>query len=314
MKPEIILVLTPSNPPRIVPVLEEHFVVHPLAIGDDMARTAARLGGNVRALVTTTQAGADATLIDALPKLEIIVCSSGHVDTVDRAAARKRGIAVTNAPGISAPDVADFAIAHLMAVARGISKCEDFVRSGRWTSGLMPLSTRVSGKTLGIVGMGEIGRIVARRAEGLDMTVCYHEPEKMPDVSYRHFDDVIELARRVDFLSLHCRAEPATRHLVDRAVLKALGPQGILVNMARGVVVDEEALIDALESGGIAGAGLDVFENEPHLPERLRTLTNVILSPHQGAFTEEAKADMLEMALANLRAHFAGQALISPVP
>jgi len=314
MKPEIILVLTPSNPPRIVPVLEEHFVVYPLAIGDDMARTAARLGGNVRALVTTTQAGADATLIDALPKLEIIVCSSGHVDTVDRATARKRGIAVTNAPGISAPDVADFAIAHLMAVAREISKCEDFVRSGRWTSGLMPLSTRVSGKTLGIVGMGEIGRIVARRAEGLDMTVCYHEPEKMPDVSYRHFDDVIELARHVDFLSLHCRAEPATRHLVDRAVLKALGPQGILVNMARGVVVDEEALIDALESGGIAGAGLDVFENEPHVPERLRTLTNVILSPHQGAFTEEAKADMLEMALANLLAHFAGQALISPVP
>ncbi len=314
MKPEIILVLTPSNPPRIVPVLEEHFVVHPLAMGDDMARTAARLGGDARALVTTTQAGADAALIDALPKLEIIVCSSGHVDTVDRAAARQRGIAVTNAPGISAPDVADFAIAHLLAVAREIPKCEDFVRSGGWTSGPMPLSTRVSGKTLGIVGMGEIGRIVARRAEGLDMTVCYHEPEKMPDVPYRYFDDVIELARHVDFLSLHCRAEPATRHLIDRAVLKALGPQGILVNMARGVVVDEEALIEALESGGIAGAGLDVFENEPHVPERLRALNKVVLSPHKGAFTEEAKAEMLEMALANLRAHFTGRPLISPVP
>ena len=152
--------------------------------------------------------------------------------------------------------------------------------------------------------MGEIGRIVARRAEGLDMTVCYHEPEKMPDVSYRYFDDVVELARHVDFLSLHCRPNPRPAILVDRAVLKALGPQGILVNMARGVVVDEEALIEALESGGIAGAGLDVFENEPHVPERLRALTNVVLSPHQGAFTEEAKAEMLEMALANLRAPF----------
>ena len=314
MKPEIILVLAPSNPPRIVPVLEEHFVVHPLAMNDDMARTAARLGGEVRALVTTTQAGADAALIDALPRLEIIVCPGAHVDAIDRAAARKRGIAVTNAPGISAPDVADFAIAHLLAVAREISKCEDFVRSGRWTLGPMPLSTRVSGKTLGIVGMGEIGRIVARRAEGLDMTVCYHDPVQMPDVPYRHFDDVVELARHVDFLSLHCRAGPETRHLVDRAVLDALGPRGILISMARGLVVDEDALIEALESGGIAGAGLDVFENEPHVPERLRALPNVILSPHKAAFTEEAKEQMLDLALANLRSHFAGHPLISPVP
>jgi lactate dehydrogenase-like 2-hydroxyacid dehydrogenase len=279
-----------------------------------MDRVAARLGGGVRGLVTTTQAGADAALIDALPRLEIIVCPGAHVDAIDRAAAARRGIAVTNAPGISAPDVADFAIAHLMAVAREIAKADDFVRAGHWLSGAMPFSTRVSGKTLGIVGMGEIGRIVARRAEGLDMTVCYHEPERMPDVPYRYFDDLVELARHVDFLSLHCHAGPKTRHLVDRAVLEALGPRGILINLARGLVVDEEALIEALETGAIAGAGLDVFENEPHVPERLRALTNVILSPHKAAFTVETKAEMLELAMANLRAHFAGKPLISPLP
>ena len=314
MKPEILLVLAPSNPPRIVAVLEEHFAVHPLAISDDMAGIAARLGGRVRALVTTTQAGADAALIDALPRLEIIACPGGHVDGIDRAAVRRRGIAVTNAPGVSAPDVADFAIAHLLCVARRIAEGDDFVRAGNWTSGPMPYGTRVAGKTLGIVGLGEIGRLVARRAEGLDMTVCYHEPARKSDVPYRYFDDVIELARHVDFLSLHCHAGPETRHLIDRAVLEALGPQGILVNMARGLVVDEEALIEALERGVIAGAGLDVFENEPHVPERLRAMPNVVLSPHTGAFTEETKAQMLDAALANLCAHFAGRPLISTVP
>ncbi len=314
MKPEILLVLAPSNPPGIIEALEEHFVVHPISMSGNMARTAANLGAGVRALVTTTQAGADAALIDALPSLEIIVCPGAHVDAIDRAAAAKRDIVVTNAPGISAPDVADFAIAHLLAVARGIAKGDDFVRAGHWTSGPMRFSTRVSGKTLGIVGMGEIGRIVARRAEGLDMTVCYHEPKRKPDVSYRYFDSLVELARHVDFLSLHCRAGPETRHLVDRAVLEALGPEGILVNMARGLVVDEEALIEALETSAIAGAGLDVFENEPHVPARLRAMPNVILSPHKAAFTVETKAQMLELALANLCAHFAGQPLISPVP
>lgn len=314
MKPEILLVLAPSNPPRIIPALEEHYVVHLLPMVDDMAEVAARLGAQVRALVTTTQAGADAALIDVLPKLEIIACPGAHVDAIDRAAARKRGIAVTNAPGVSAPDVADFAIAHLLAVARGIAEGDDFVRAGHWTSGPKSFSTRVAGKTLGIVGLGEIGRIVARRAEGLDMTICYHEPERMSDVPYRYFDDVVELARHVDFLSLHCHAGPETRHLIDRTVLEALGPRGILINMARGLVVDEDALVEALETGVIAGAGLDVFENEPHVPESLCAMPNVVLSPHKGAFTEETKAQMLDAVLTNLHAHFAGQPLISPVP
>jgi lactate dehydrogenase-like 2-hydroxyacid dehydrogenase len=210
--------------------------------------------------------------------------------------------------------VADFAIAHLLAVARRVAEGDDFVRAGRWPSGPMPFSTRVTGKTLGIVGLGQIGRIVARRAEGLDMTVCYHQPEPKPGVPYRYFADVVELARHVDFLSLHCPAGPETRHLIDRAVLEALGPQGILVNVARGLVVDEAALIEALAGGTIAGAGLDVFEDEPHVPERLRAMANVVLSPHTGAFTEEAKAQMLDVSVANLDAHFAGQPLISPVP
>ena len=314
MKPEIVLVLSKANAPGLLPALEERYTVHRLPATGDMAAAAARCGQRARALVTPTLVGADARLIDTLPNLEIIVCPGGHVDRIDRAVTRARGIPVTNTPNVSAPDVADLAIGHLLAVARRVCDGDAFVRAGRWNAGPMGFGIRVGGKRLGIVGLGVIGRIVAKRAAGLDMEVCYHGPRRKADVPYRYYSDLVAMARAVDFMVLNCSAGPATRHLIDRAVLAALGPRGVLVNVARGSAVDHQALLEALADGTIAGAGLDAFENEPHVPARLLGMENVVLTAHTGAFTTEAKAIMVELALANLDAHFAGEPLPSPVP
>jgi lactate dehydrogenase-like 2-hydroxyacid dehydrogenase len=171
----------------------------------------------------------------------------------------------------------------------------------------------VNGKRLGVVGLGSIGRIVARRAQAFDMEVVYHGRRPKDDVPYRYYGDVAEMAADVDFLTLHCKSGPETRHLVDARVLKALGPQGFLINVARGTVVDEAALIRALRDGTIAGAGLDVFENEPDIAPAFRELDNVVLQAHHGAFTFETKQIMSDTTVANLVAHFAGKPLPSPV-
>ena len=312
-RPTVAFVLSRANPPQLGPTLERHFHVHGLPDTTAIAGSVASFSDKVRALVTTTVAGADRGLIAALPNLELIVCLGGHVDRIDRQAAGARGIPVTNTPNVSAPDVADLAIALMLGIARRVCESDRFVRAGRWTTNTMPFGRRVNGKRLGIVGLGTIGSIVARRAAGFDMEIAYHGRAAKPGVPYRFYDDVAEMAADVDFLTLHCKSGPETRHLVDARVLKALGPEGFLINAARGEVVDETALIQALRGRTIAGAGLDVFENEPHASREFMDLDNVVVQAHHGAYTVETKQIMTDLALANLQAHFAGKPLVTPV-
>ncbi len=306
-------VLSRANPPQLGPTLERHFRVHGLPDTADIADSVAGFADTVQALVTTTVAGADRRLIEALPNLELIVCLGGHVDRIDRQAAAARHIPLTNTPNVSAPDVADLAIALMLGIARRVCESDRFVRAGRWKKSPMPFGRRVNGKRLGIVGLGNIGRIVARRAEGFDMQIAYYGRGPKAGVPYRFYDDLATMAAEVDFLTLHCQSGPETCRLIDARVLKALGPEGFLINAARGEVVDEKALIQALRERTIAGAGLDVFENEPNISTEFMDLDNVVVQAHHGAYTVETKQIMTDLALANLQAHFAGKPLVTPV-
>jgi lactate dehydrogenase-like 2-hydroxyacid dehydrogenase len=210
-------------------------------------------------------------------------------------------------------DVADLAWALLLATARRVSFADRFVRAGRWPRGGPPLSTKVSGKRLGIFGLGKIGLAIAKRAEGFDMPVAYSGRSRNETVAYRYEPSLEGLAAASDFLIISVSASPATRGIVSRAVLDALGPAGILVNVARGSVVDEPALVAALAEGRIGGAGLDVFAHEPQVPEALWAMDNVVLQPHQASATVETRLAMANLVLANLEAHFAGRGPITPV-
>ena len=215
---------------------------------------------------------------------------------------------------MTANDVADLAFGLLLAVARRIAEGERFIRGGHWPGGGMDYGTRVLGKRLGIVGLGAIGRTVAERAQGFKIDVAYHGPRRKPDVPHAYHADVIDLARAVDFLIVSCPGGPETAGMINRPVMEALGAKGILVNISRGSVVDEAALVEALSDGVLGGAGLDVFAEEPGVPEALMAMENVVLGPHVGSATPETRAAMTDLAIANMRAHLAGEPLLTPVP
>jgi hypothetical protein len=210
--------------------------------------------------------------------------------------------------------VADLALGLAIAASRGIGRGERHVRSGQWLKGGVPLQTRVSGKRLGIVGMGRIGKVIAQRASGFDMTIAYHSRRKVADVPFTHYDKLVDLATNSDYLVAIIPGGKDTFHLINEAVLRALGPKGILVNVARGSVVDEAALVKCLQEGALGGAGLDVFEEEPKMPEALWTMENVVLTPHIGSGTHETRAAMSRLTLDNLVAHFSGKPALTPVP
>ena len=254
-----------------------------------------------------------AGLIAALPRLRLIAAYGVGVDKIDLAAARARGIAVTNTPGPTDGCVADMAFALLLAAARGVVSGDRFVRAGRWRDGMFPLLPRIHHRRIGILGLGRIGREIARRAVGFDMPVSYHNRRRVAEVDYAFRESVVALAEGADILMVACPGGEATRHLVDAAVLRALGPRGILVNIARGSVVDEAALIMALETGTIAAAGLDVFEHEPKVPARLMALDNVVLTPHRAGGTIDTWEECADLVIANLRAHYRGERLPTPV-
>jgi lactate dehydrogenase-like 2-hydroxyacid dehydrogenase len=249
----------------------------------------------------------------ALPKLEIVSVMGVGVDAVDLAQARARGIAVTNTPDVLNDDVADLGIALLLMTARHLALSDRYVRDGRWKRlGNQALATKVSGKRLGIVGMGRIGKVVARRAAAFDMDISYHA-RNQADVPYRYMPDLVAMARAVDFMIVIVPGGPATKGLIGAEVIAALGPQGILVNVSRGSVVDEPALVAALVSGALGGAGLDVFADEPNVPEALLGLDNVVLAPHVGSGTNETRGAMADLVVNNLRAHLSGGKLLTPV-
>ncbi len=252
------------------------------------------------------------TLIESLPNLEIIANFAVGTDNIDLAAARARGVAVTNTPDVLTNDTADTGMALLLACARRVCEGDMYVRVGKWHNGPMPLGVTLSGKKAGIVGMGRIGQAVAQRCAAFGMDIYYYGP-RPKDVPYSYCEDIHAIAAVSDFLILCCPGGKATAGLIDGPVLESLGERGILINIARGSVVDEQALVEALEKKRILAAGLDVFIHEPHVPEALISMDNVVLLPHIGSATIETRTVMGRLVVKNLIAHFSGLPLITPV-
>ena len=301
-------------PPALEAELATLYDVHPLWAEPDVPAFLARHGREFVGLVTSAAVGADATLIGALPRLRVIASFGVGLDLIDLDAAARRDVAVGFTPDVLNDCVADLAFALLLDVARGVSAADRHVRRGGWLSARWPLTTRVSGKRLGILGLGRIGRAIAWRGAGFDLDVRYSSRRPVEGVSWRFEPSVVELARWADFLVIAAAGGTATRHLVSAEVLDALGPQGFLVNIARGSVVDEAALVDALVAQRIAGAGLDVFENEPNVPPELFGLDNVVLLPHLASGTHETRKAMADLVRDNLHAYFSTGRLLTPAP
>jgi hydroxypyruvate reductase len=278
----------------------------------EMSPSSGGVLSTVTAIVTDGHFGASAGLIESLPNLQLIANANVGVDEIDLDAAQRRGIRITTTTGVETDDVADMAIALLLAVSRRIVVGDGYVRAGRWGREPMVSGRRVAGRRAGILALGHIGQAVAKRLLGFDMSIAYTDVREEA-VPYKYFGDLVTLAHNVQVLIVTAPGGPSTHGIVNKQVLEALGADGILINVGRGSVVDEPALIDALRSGGIAGAGLDVFADEPHVPEELKSMMNVVLEPHQAGATVESRAGITEMVLRNLRAYFAGEPLITPL-
>ncbi|HSC63129.1 MAG TPA: 2-hydroxyacid dehydrogenase [Caldimonas sp.] len=299
--------------PPMMESLRGAYTVHDRIHQSDPAAFAAA-APRIRAIAASGESKVPRELIAQLPKLEIVSVFGVGYDGVDVAAARERGIAVTHTPNVLNDEVADLAMALVLAVSRRLVEADRYVRSGAWANGPMPLARKVSGARMGIVGLGRIGMAIAKRAEAFGMSIAYTSRNARAEAPYPYFASAEALAREVDFLVVITPGGAATRKLIDAKVLEALGKKGYLVNVARGSVVDEQALIAALRDGTIAGAGLDVFENEPNVPSELLAIDSVVLTPHVGSATWQTRQAMADLAFGNLTAHFAGKPLLSPVP
>ncbi len=293
--------------------LEREYMVHKVWDAPERQAFIEKVGPRVRAVVTTVVDGVSAREIEAMPKLEFIACFGRSLAKTDLAAAKRRGIAVANVPDSVSVPVAEIALGLIVTIMRRMVEAERYVRAGKWPENPFPPGRGLSGKLCGIVGLGEIGREVAKRVEACGMSVCYHGPRKKDDVRYRFFEDLAEMARAADCLIVTCPATPETEKLIDARILDALGPEGYLINVARGSIVDEPAMIAALAEGRIAGAGLDVLRDEPRVPPELLAMDNVAIVPHIGSNIMEIREERLKNIVGNLRAHFAGQPLLTPV-
>jgi lactate dehydrogenase-like 2-hydroxyacid dehydrogenase len=293
--------------PEVQTELEARYRVHGR---DDLDKVA----GIVRAVVTNGHSGPPPEVIDRLTKVEIIASASVGYDGIPVEYARSKGIPVTNTPEVLNDDVADLAIGLMIMTARRLVASDRYVRAGRWAKeGDYPLAAKASGKRVGILGMGRIGKAIAQRAAAMNNTIAYHTRKPVEDVPYQHYSDLVALAKNSDFLIVIIPATPQTNKIVSKAVIEALGPSGILVNVARGAVVDEDALVAALKDGKLGGAGLDVFVNEPQVPAELFAMDNVTLLPHVGSATFETRRAMSQLVLDNLDAHFAGKPLLTEI-
>jgi lactate dehydrogenase-like 2-hydroxyacid dehydrogenase len=299
-------------PAFLLEPLARQWVVHD-RLHDRDGPAFAAAAPRIRAIAASGESRVGTALMDRLPALEIISVMGVGYDGIDVEAARQRGVRVTHTPGVLDDDVADLAYALMLAWARQVPLADRFVRGGGWLQGALPLGRRVSGARLGLVGMGRIGQAIARRAGAFGMAVSYTARAAKPELPYVYLPTPVTLAAQCDFLVVITPGGSATRHLIGADVLRALGPQGCLVNVARGSVVDEHALVHALRSGTIAGAALDVFDNEPDVSEALRALDQVVLTPHIGSATAQTRHAMADLALANLQAHFEGLPLPTPV-
>ena len=299
--------------PYLMQELERRFTVHAVTADADLSALAPDVL-NARALVSFGSVGASAAVMDALPNLEMIGLFSVGYDKVDVNHARTKGIRVTNTPDVLTDDVADLAVGLLYATVRNIAANDRLVRSGAWARGEKPaLCGRVTGSRIGILGLGRIGRAIAMRLEPVAGEILYHNRREAADTAYRYVADPLDFARQSDVIIVATSGGPEAAKLVDAAMLDALGPDGVIVNISRGGVIDEDAMVSALADKRIAGAGLDVFAHEPHVPEALFAMDHVVLQPHQGSATVHTRQAMADLVVANLDAHFAGQELPTPV-
>jgi lactate dehydrogenase-like 2-hydroxyacid dehydrogenase len=305
-----VLLTGPMYPPTAAD-LEQTYVVHKLWTAPDRDALLDEIGARITAVASS--GGINGATIACLPKLKVIAHFGVGYDSVDVQAARARSIAITNTPDVLTEEVADLAIGLLIATVRRIPQGDRYVREGRWLKGAMALTSSLQGKRLGIIGMGRIGRAIARRAEAFGLQISYQGPNRKSDLAWTYFADPVDLARAADLVIAACPGGNATRGLVSREVIEALGGEGVFVNISRGSVVDEGALIECLQSGRLGAAGLDVFASEPRVPEALLALDNVVLQPHVGSATERTRRAMGQLVLDNLAAHFAGKPLVTPV-
>ena len=294
-------------------LLREHYDVTYAIDRPSRDAAIAAKGAVFRAVLTNGSTGVTAEEIDAMPRLELICAMGAGYENVALDAARARGIAVANGAGTNDDCVADHAFGLLIAAVRGIVKLDRQCRDGVWRD-VIPFPPNVSGRKLGIVGLGTIGQKIAKRAGGFDMDIGYHNRRPKEGVAHRYFDSLLALATWADFLVVATPGGAGTKHLVGRDVIDALGPRGVLVNIARGSVVDTDALAAALRERRLGGAGLDVYESEPYRPEPLIGLDTVVLTPHVAGWSPEAVTASVTRFLANAEGHFSGRGLVSPVP
>ncbi|HSV44872.1 MAG TPA: 2-hydroxyacid dehydrogenase [Ramlibacter sp.] len=311
-RPAVLTVM--KLPPFYLEQLKAAFTVHDRLHETDPAAFD-KIAPTIRAIAGGGESLVSRELMDRLPALEMVSIMGVGYDKVDVAAAIERKLPVTHTPDVLNDEVADLALGLMLSVARKIPQADRYVREGRWESeGNMPLARKMSGARLGIVGLGRIGQAIAQRAQAFGMSIAYTGRTQRAELPHPYYPSAAALAAQVDFLVVITPGGEGTRKLIGREVLQALGPKGYLINVARGTVVDEEALIEALQQGTIAGAGLDVFEREPHVPPALRGLDNVVLTPHMASATLDTRQAMADLALANLQAHFDGKPLLTPVP
>ncbi|MEQ1751244.1 MAG: 2-hydroxyacid dehydrogenase [Prosthecobacter sp.] len=296
-------------PTLLLPVSLPAFLVDPLRAAHHITEAASP---DVRGLVVSGGFTVHELLLTSLPNLEIISVFGVGYDGVPISLCLQRGIHVTNTPDVLTEDVADIATALVLMTSRRLGEAERYARAGSWVKGAFPLAHALRGKTAGILGLGRIGKAIAQRLLAHGMKVAYHGRQPQA-VEYRYCNTLIELAEASDFLIIACPGGSGTKHLINADVLRALGSAGTLINIARGSVVDEAALVQALQAGIIRGAGLDVFENEPHIPAELCACENVILLPHVGSATHETRHGMAQLVVENIYAHFAGEPLLTAV-
>ena len=308
------VIVTAPLPPFLYEPLKADYRCHDYYQSSHKPGLLAAEGQRIRGLVQGGGTVTPTELLDALPKLEIISVFGVGYDGVPVDYCRRRGLKVTNTPDVLTDDVADVAVGLVLMTGRGFAKAERFVRSGEWEKKGPELTTKLGGRTAGILGLGRIGKAIGQRLEAMGMKIAYTGRKAQPGVHYRYVPDLKALAAESDFLIVACPGGPATKNLVNADVLSALGKKGTIVNIARGSIIDEPALVKALQDGTIGGAGLDVFADEPHVPRPLLAMDNVVLLPHVGSATNETRKAMGDLCKANLDAWFAGRPLLTLIP
>ena len=312
---KIDLVIHGPNKPIVDNGFSDQFVLHHFETTHDLERLTPDVAAKVRGMaVTYNSVRADARTLALFPKLEIVSTFGVGYDHIDVAYAHDHNIMVTNTPDVLTEEVADLALGLLIATLREFIKADRYLRSGLWLTQNFPLSVgSLRDRKVGMVGMGRIGQAIARRLDASRVPVVYHSRNPSPAVSYKHYPDLIEMAKAVDTLVVIVPGGAGTAKMINAEVMKALGPRGVIINVARGTVVDEQALIAALKSGTILAAGLDVFEREPNVPEELRTMQNVVLLPHIGSASVVTRNAMDQLVVDNLKAWFGGKPPLTPV-